>query len=223
MPINLNNDWKELLTDEFEKDYYIQLCKTLKDEYKDKLIYPKMNEIYNALHYTSYIDTKVIIIGQDPYHGVNQAHGLCFSVKKEVTIPPSLLNIYKELRDDVGCSIPNHGSLIDWAKQGVLLLNTVLTVRAGSPASHRNIGWEIFTDNIINLLNKKENPLVFILWGKYAQSKEKFITNKIHHIIKSSHPSPFSAHRGFFGSKPFSQTNTYLISNENDPINWQID
>jgi uracil-DNA glycosylase len=223
MSVILKNDWNSLLQEEFSKDYYLKLRKFLIEEYKTKTIYPNMNDIFNALHYTAYKDVKVVILGQDPYHGPNQAHGLSFSVKPGVQTPPSLKNIYKELNKDLGCYIPNNGYLKKWADQGVLLLNTVLTVRAGEANSHKGKGWEIFTDKIISLLNEREDPIVFILWGNNAISKESIITNPWHYIIKSVHPSPLSASRGFFGSNPFSKTNKFLISLEKDPIDWQID
>ncbi|MCT4508389.1 MAG: uracil-DNA glycosylase [Tepidibacter sp.] len=219
----LKNDWQNLLKDEFEQDYYLKLRSFLVDEYKTKTIYPDMYDIFNALHYTQYKDVKVIILGQDPYHGPDQAHGLSFSVKPNVAIPPSLKNIYKELNSDLGCYIPNNGYLKKWADQGVMLLNTVLTVRASQANSHKNIGWEHFTDKIINLLNDRDDPIVFILWGKNAQSKIKIIKNPQHFIIKSVHPSPLSAHRGFFGSKPFSKANEFLISIGKEPVDWQIE
>lgn len=223
MSVILKNDWSSLLKEEFSKDYYLNLRKFLIEEYKTKIIYPNMNDIFNALHYTAYKDVKVVILGQDPYHGPNQAHGLSFSVKPGVQTPPSLKNIYKELNKDVGCYIPNNGYLKKWADQGVLLLNTVLTVREGEANSHKGKGWEIFTDKIISLLNEREDPIVFILWGNNAISKESIITNPCHYIIKSVHPSPLSASRGFFGSNPFSKTNKFLISLEKHPIDWQID
>lgn len=219
----LNNDWNHLLKDEFKKEYYKKLRQFLIEEYKTKTVYPEMNDIFNALEFTSYKDTKVLILGQDPYHGPNQSHGLAFSVKKGVKIPPSLKNIYKELNNDLGCYIPNNGYLKSWADQGVLLLNTVLTVRAHEPNSHKNKGWEIFTDKIINLLNERTDPVVFILWGNPAIAKTKLITNNRHYIITSVHPSPLSASRGFFGSKPFSKTNHFLRSINKTPINWQIE
>ena len=175
------------------------------------------------MHLTSFADTKAVIIGQDPYHNDNQAHGLCFSVKPQVAVPPSLQNIYKELHDDLGLKVPNHGYLVKWAEQGVLMLNAVLTVQAHQAGSHRRLGWEQFTDRIITLLNDRKDPIVFILWGAFAQSKEKLITNPIHLVIKSAHPSPLSAYGGFFGSKPFSKTNEFLIKNGKTPIDWQID
>lgn len=217
------NDWQNLLEDELEKDYYLKLRKFLIGEYRTRTIYPDMYDIFNALHYTPYNDVKVVILGQDPYHGPNQAHGLSFSVKPGVQAPPSLINIYKELNSDLGCYIPNNGYLKKWADQGVMLLNTALTVRAGQANSHRNIGWEHFTDKIISLLNDREDPIVFILWGSNAQSKMSIIRNPGHHIIKAPHPSPLSAHRGFFGSKPFSKTNKFLASIGKEPIDWQIE
>ncbi|GMQ63344.1 uracil-DNA glycosylase [Vallitalea maricola] len=217
------NDWQQLLDDEFDKEYYKKLRHQLKNEYSNYIIYPDMYDIFNALHYTSYEDVKVVILGQDPYHGPNQAHGLSFSVKKGVRIPPSLVNIYKELNNDLGCKIPSHGNLTKWAKQGILLLNASLTVRASKPSSHSKIGWQIFTDKIISLLNEREDPVVFILWGNYAISKEKLITGDRHYIIKSVHPSPLSASRGFFGSKPFSKANDFLKSINKEEIDWQID
>lgn len=219
----LKNDWNELLKDEFSKDYYLSLREFLKNEYTTKIIYPDKYDIFNALHYTSYKDVKVVILGQDPYHGPNQAHGLSFSVSPGVKIPPSLLNIYKELNSDLGCYIPNNGYLKKWADQGVLLLNTSLTVRAGEANSHKNKGWEIFTDKIISLINEKTDPVVFLLWGNTAINKKKLITNKQHLILSSTHPSPLSASRGFFGSKPFSKINKFLISVNKAPIDWQIE
>ena len=219
----LKNDWKNYLSSEFEKDYYKNLRQFLKNEYNSRVIYPNMYDIFNALHFTSYEDTKVVILGQDPYHGPKQAHGLSFSVNPGVKTPPSLVNIYKELHTDLNCYIPNNGYLKKWADQGVLLLNTVLTVRAGEANSHKNKGWEEFTTQVIKVLNKKETPVVFILWGNNAISKESLITNPKHLIIKSVHPSPLSASRGFFGSKPFSRTNDFLISTNQKPIDWQIE
>lgn len=219
----LKNDWKDLLNNEFESPYYLELRKFLISEYKSNIIYPNMYDIFNALHYTPYRKVKVVILGQDPYHGPNQAHGLSFSVKPGVPAPPSLVNIYKELHTDLNCYIPNNGYLKKWADQGVLLLNTVLTVRASEANSHRNKGWENFTNKIIELVNAKTEPVVFILWGKNAQEKQALITNPIHHIIKSVHPSPLSASRGFFGSRPFSRTNEYLKADGLSPIDWQIE
>ncbi|WP_142414051.1 uracil-DNA glycosylase [Hathewaya massiliensis] len=219
----LKNDWNELLNEEFSKEYYLNLRDFLINEYKTKTIYPDMHNIFNALHYTAYKDVKVVILGQDPYHGPNQSHGLSFSVKPGVKTPPSLVNIYKELHSDLDCYIPNNGYLEKWAHEGILLLNTVLTVRAGEPNSHKNKGWEKFTDKIISLINEKEDPVVFILWGKNAQSKTKLITNSKHYIIESVHPSPLSASRGFFGSKPFSKTNEFLKSIGKTEVDWQIE
>lgn len=219
----LKNDWHDLLENEFKKDYYLKLRDFLIKEYGSRTIYPDKHDIFNALHYTSYRDTKVVILGQDPYHGPGQAHGLSFSVKPGICPPPSLINIYKELSSDLGCYIPNNGYLKKWADQGVMLLNTVLTVRAGEANSHKNMGWEHFTDKVISLLNDKEDPIVFILWGKNAQSKLDIIRNPRHCVIKSVHPSPLSAHRGFFGSKPFSEANNFLASVNRGCIDWQID
>ncbi len=220
--VNLGNDWDKILADEWRKPYYILLRKFLKEEYQTKTIYPNMQNIFNALKYTAFEDVKAVIIGQDPYHGPNQAHGLCFSVQKGVDIPPSLQNIYKELESDVGFTAPNHGYLEHWAKQGVLMLNTVLTVRAGAAASHRNMGWEIFTDTVIEKLNAKKTPVVFLLWGKPAANKAAKITNPLHLKLEAPHPSPLSAYRGFFGSKHFSKANEYLVKNGVSPIDWQI-
>ena len=218
----IGNDWDEVLDNEFDKPYYQALREFLNNEYSNHTIYPLPKYIYTALKLTTYADTKVVILGQDPYHEPNQAHGLAFSVGKNVEIPPSLQNIYKELHDDMGCTIPNHGYLVDWAKQGVLLLNTVLTVRARQANSHKGRGWEELTDTIIKKLNEKDTPVVFILWGANARSKKAFITSPKHLIIESVHPSPLSAYNGFFGSKPFSKTNNFLITNGLKPIDWQI-
>jgi uracil-DNA glycosylase len=218
----LKNDWNIYLESEFQKDYYIKLRKFLASEYKSTAIYPNMYDIFNALNFTPYENVKVVILGQDPYHGPNQSHGLSFSFNLGVKTPPSLVNIYKELNMDLGCYIPNNGYLKKWADQGVLLLNTVLTVRAGEANSHKNKGWEEFTTKVIQVLNDKETPIVFILWGNNAISKSSLITNSKHIMIKSVHPSPLSASRGFFGSKPFSQTNNFLISTNQTPIDWQI-
>ncbi|MGN8913925.1 uracil-DNA glycosylase [Anaerofustis butyriciformans] len=223
MAIEFKNDWQDLLKDEFQKDYYKEIRKKLVYEYKHYKIYPDMFDIFNALHYTSYEDTKICIIGQDPYHGIGQAHGLSFSVRKGVAPPPSLLNIFKELEDDLGIKRPSTGCLEPWAKQGVLLLNAVLTVRANHAASHRNLGWEEFTDKIISLLNEREKPLVFILWGNFAISKKKLITNPNHLILTSPHPSPLSASRGFFGSHPFSKANKFLMEHGQTPIDFSLE
>ena len=220
--VNLGNDWDDILADEWQKPYYLELRKFLKQEYSTQTVYPNMNDIFNALKLTSFKDTKVVIIGQDPYHGFGQAHGLCFSVKKGVVPPPSLKNIYKELKSDVGFEIPSHGELTSWAKQGVLLLNNVLTVREGLPNSHKGKGWEIFTDRVIGELNKKETPVVFLLWGANAQKKAEIITNPKHFKLLSVHPSPLSASRGFFGCRHFSKTNEILQKNRINPINWEI-
>lgn len=221
--INFKNDWENLIKDEFNKDYYVKLREFLIKEYRSKTIYPNMHDIFNALHYTAYKDVKVVILGQDPYHGPNQAHGLSFSVKPGVPAPPSLMNMFKELQSDLGCYIPNNGYLKKWADQGILLLNTALTVEGGKANSHRNKGWEQFTDKIISTLNDREDPIVFILWGNNAQSKMSLITNPKHYIIKSVHPSPLSASRGFFGSKPFSKTNEFLKSIGRTSVDWQIE
>lgn len=220
--VNIGNDWDEILKDEWKKPYYILLRQFLKEEYKSRTVYPDMYDIFNALRYTAFKDVKAVILGQDPYHGAGQAHGLCFSVKKGVDIPPSLQNIYKEMQTDVGVTPPGHGQLTDLAEQGVLMLNTVLTVRAGQAASHRGQGWENFTDRVISELNKKQTPIVFLLWGRPAAEKAKIITNPLHLKLEAPHPSPLSAHRGFFGCKHFSKTNEFLISNGIEPINWQI-
>lgn len=217
-----HNDWAELLDDELKEPYYQDLRKFLIDEYSTKKIFPNMYDIFNALHFTSYAATKVVILGQDPYHEPGQAHGLSFSVLPNVPPPPSLLNIFKELRDDLGCFMPNNGCLKPWADQGVLLLNAVLTVRAHAANSHRGHGWEIFTDKIIRLLNDHERPLAFILWGNPARRKKMMITNPRHLIVESAHPSPLSASGGFFGSRPFSRVNKFLESIGETPIDWQI-
>ena len=217
-----NNDWDDLLKDEFKKPYYLNLRELLINEYKNFKIFPPAEDIFNAFKYTPYKDVKVLILGQDPYHNYSQAQGLSFSVRDGVKIPPSLMNIYKELHDDLKIEIPQSGSLVKWTGQGIMLLNTTLTVRAHSPMSHSKIGWEIFTDEVIKLLNEKPDPMVFILWGRHAQSKEKFITNDRHLIIKGPHPSPLSAHRGFFGSRPFSRANEFLKENNIEPPSWKL-
>ena len=218
----IGNEWDKLLNQEYEKDYFIKLKSFIIDEYKTKTIYPKMSEIFNAFLKTSYDDVKVVILGQDPYHGENEAEGLSFSVKVGIAKPPSLINIFSELQSDLGINPPNHGSLVHWAEQGVLLLNSTLTVVKDTPKSHSNRGWEIFTDEVIKLINKKDKPVVFILWGSDARSKKNLITNKKHLVIESAHPSPLSAYRGFFGSKPFSKTNDFLSKNGIKPIDWKI-
>lgn len=215
----LQNDWGEVLADEFEKPYYKELREFLKQAYRSERVFPPMEDIYNALRVTSYADTKVVILGQDPYHGPGQAHGLSFSVRPGVQPPPSLVNIFKEMEADIGCKRPDHGCLLGWAEQGVLLLNTTLTVAQGRPKSHAGHGWETLTDAIIQHLSERETPMVFILWGAHAQSKRKLISAR-HHIIQSPHPSPLSASRGFFGSRPFSRANAYLIQDGLDPIDW---
>lgn len=218
----LKNDWASLLEAEFKQPYYIKLRDFLKQEYTTKTVYPNPYHIFNALHYTSYDGVKVVILGQDPYHGPNQAHGLSFSVQPGVETPPSLRNIFKELQADLGCFIPNNGYLEKWAQQGVLLLNTVLTVRQGEAHSHKGRGWEMFTDRVITLLNNREKPVIFLLWGRPAQSKLALIDQSKHFIITSPHPSPLSASRGFFGSRPFSKVNQYLSQMGETEIDWQI-
>ncbi|MBO4359392.1 MAG: uracil-DNA glycosylase [Eubacteriaceae bacterium] len=217
------NDWGEYLYPEFEKPYYKDLRKKLAAEYRTRKVYPDMYDIFNAFHYTSYADMRVVIIGQDPYHDEGQAHGLCFSVRDGTALPPSLVNIYKELQDDLGIPPAKTGDLTPWARQGVLLLNSVLTVRAHQAASHRFLGWETFTDRVISIANEKTTPVAFILWGAFAQSKASLITEERHLIIKSAHPSPLSAHRGFFGSRPFSRVNDFLLSTGQKPIDWRIE
>ena len=220
--VNLGNDWDGILADEFSKDYYKNLRQFLKQEYSTRQIYPPMNDIFNALKASSFEDTKVVIIGQDPYHAFGQAHGMCFSVKRGVQPPPSLKNIFKELESDVGFKYTGHGELTSWAEQGVLLLNTVLTVREASPNSHKGKGWEEFTDRVILELNKKQSPVVFLLWGANAKNKAKLITNPIHIKLETVHPSPLSAYNGFFGCKHFSKANDILIKSGKKPIEWQI-
>lgn len=218
----IGNSWDNLLKDEYEKEYFKKLETFIIEEYKNKTVYPKMSEIFKAFIQTSYDNVKVVILGQDPYHGEGEAEGLSFSVKIGIQKPPSLINIFTELKNDLGFEIPKNGSLIPWAKQGVLLLNSTLTVVKDTPKSHSNKGWEIFTDEVIKLINNKKTPVVFILWGSDARSKKALITNKIHCVIESPHPSPLSAYRGFFGSKPFSKANAFLIKNNITPINWEI-
>lgn len=219
----LSNDWMEALKGEFGKPYYRELFYKVKEEYAHYQVFPPADDIFNAFHLTPLSEVKVVIIGQDPYHNVGQAHGLCFSVKKGVDVPPSLVNIYKELNDDLGCKIPNHGCLTKWAEQGVLMLNTVLTVRAHQANSHRGIGWEQFTDAAIRELNEQDRPIVYILWGSPAQKKASMLNNPKHLILKAPHPSPLSAYRGFFGSRPFSKTNEFLTEHGVEPIDWQIE
>lgn len=221
---NFGNSWDALMAPEAEKDYYKALREFLKYEYLKSgvPIYPEMNNIFNAFRYTDYNDVRAVIIGQDPYHGAGQAHGLCFSVQKGIQKPPSLVNIFKELESDLGITPPNHGELTDWAKNGVMLLNAVLTVRDGAAGSHRAKGWEIFTDRAISLLNEREEPIVFLLWGGYARAKKALITNNRHLILECAHPSPLSAYNGFFGCKHFSKCNEFLRSIGKEEINWQI-
>ena len=220
--VNLGNDWDKLLKEEFNKPYYLALRQFLIEEYRTQVIYPPKEDLFNALKATSYQDTKVVILGQDPYHGLGQAHGMAFSVNPGIAIPPSLRNIYKELQDSLGCSIPDNGYLMPWAKQGVLLLNTVLTVRAGQPQSHQNKGWEILTDEIIKLLNQKDETVIFLLWGSPAKKKMNLITNPKHVVLTAVHPSPLSAHRGFFGCNHFKQVYEILERQGRETIDWQI-
>lgn len=220
--VKLGNSWDGLLAEEFSKDYYQELRKNLALEYKTRTIYPAMDNIFNALKYTSYEDVKVLMLGQDPYHGPNQAHGLCFSVQKGVDKPPSLKNMFKELESDLGITPPSHGCLTDWARQGILLLNTVLTVREGEPNSHKKLGWTIFTDRIIQLLNERPDPVIFVLWGRNALEKLPLITNSHHYVLSAAHPSPLSASRGFFGCKHYSKINEILVSMGKKPIDWRI-
>ncbi|MCQ2492113.1 MAG: uracil-DNA glycosylase [Lachnospiraceae bacterium] len=219
----ISNDWAPHLKPEYGKPYYKDLYYKINEEYQNYKIFPPADDIFNAFHLTPLANVKAVILGQDPYHNDGQAHGLCFSVKPPVEAPPSLVNIYKELQDDLGCYIPNHGYLNKWAQQGVLMLNTVLTVRAHQANSHRGIGWEEFTDAAIRILNEQDRPIVFILWGRPAQQKAKMLNNPNHLILKAPHPSPLSAYRGFFGSKPFSQTNAFLTAHGVAPIDWQIE
>lgn len=219
----IGNKWDQLLKDEYQKEYFTNLMEFIKKEYKEKTIYPKQNEVFNAFRYTDFDDLKVVILGQDPYHGPNQAEGLSFSVSNSVLKPPSLKNIFKELESDLQIPFPESNSLKPWAKQGVLLLNAVLTVEEHKPTSHKDKGWETFTDDIIKIINQKEEPVVFILWGAYARNKKSLITNLNHYIIESAHPSPFSARNGFFGSKPFSKTNNFLKSKGLKEIDWKVE
>lgn len=221
--VNIGNEWDKLLAEEFGKDYYLRLREFLKAEYSSRNIFPPMNDIFNALRYTSYSDVKAVILGQDPYHGMGQAHGLCFSVKRGVQPPPSLQNIFKELNADLGIQPPSHGELTAWAKSGVLLLNTALTVREGQANSHRGQGWEILTDRVIELLNERQQPIVFILWGGNARAKAKLITNPAHLVLQCAHPSPLSAYNGFFGCRHFSKTNEFLKRNGVEPIDWRLE
>ncbi len=219
----ISNDWLPAMQGEFQKIYYKKLHQTIMQEYQTRQIFPDADDIFNAFHLAPLKDVKVVIFGQDPYHNIGQAHGLCFSVKPGVEIPPSLQNIYKELQDDLGCYIPDNGYLVKWAEQGVLMLNTVLTVRAHQANSHRGIGWEEFTDAAIRILNEQDRPIVFILWGRPAQMKKSMLNNPKHLILEAPHPSPLSAYRGFFGSKPFSKTNHFLSEHGLEPIDWQIE
>lgn len=218
----MDESWKNLLDDELSKNYFVKLEELLQAEMRDYEVYPKREHVFNAFNYSSFEDTKVVILGQDPYHDVNQAHGLCFSVQKGVKIPPSLRNMYKELEADLGIEAPGHGCLTEWAKQGILMLNTCLTVRAHEAASHSKFGWQQFTDAVISYLNQRKKPIIFVLWGNYAKSKKKLITNDWHFVIESAHPSPLSARRGFFGSKPYSKINQILVSLDEKPINWRL-
>ncbi len=218
----ITNDWLPVIGDEFKKDYYIQLRNFLIAEYSTKTIYPKADDIFNAFHYTPYSKLKVMILGQDPYHGINQAHGLCFSVLKGIAPPPSLVNIYTELKNDIGFNPPQHGFLKKWADEGVFMLNTVLTVKAGQANSHRGRGWEIFTDATIKAVNQIERPIVIMLWGRPAQEKKVFLNNPKHFVLTAPHPSPLSAFRGFFGCKHFSRCNEFLNQNEIEPVDWQV-
>jgi uracil-DNA glycosylase len=219
----ITNDWLKAVGEEFRQPYYADLYQFVKSEYQHYRVYPEADHIFDAFHLTPLKEVKAVIIGQDPYHNEGQAHGLCFSVKPGIEIPPSLVNIYKELQDDLGCYIPNNGFLEKWAKQGVLLLNTVLTVRAHQAFSHQGKGWERFTDAVIRAVNEQDRPIVFILWGRPAQSKKSMLTNPKHLILEAPHPSPLSAFRGFFGSKPFSKTNEFLVKHGIEPIDWQIE
>ncbi len=221
--IKMDNDWQSILENEFNKEYYNELNKYIIKEYDNHVVFPKWDDLFTAFNLTPYNKVKVVILGQDPYHNEGQSHGLCFSVKPHVAIPPSLVNIYKELSEDCGCYIPNNGYLEKWARQGVLLLNTVLTVRAHEPNSHQGKGWEMFTDAVICEVNKIDRPVVFILWGNPARKKKSMLNNPKHLILEGPHPSPLSSYRGFFGSKPFSKSNEFLIANGLEPIDWQIE
>ena len=219
----ITEKWDKILEVEYKKEYFIKLLKTLQIEYRTKTIFPPKHDVFRAMRLTDYDNIKVVILGQDPYHGEGEAEGLSFSVRDGIRKPPSLKNIFKELEDDLGYKEPQSGSLVKWAKEGVLLLNSLLTVEKDKPLSHKKLGWERFTDEIIKKINEKETPVVFILWGAYAKSKKNYITNKNHYIIESTHPSPFSARNGFFGSKPFSKTNKFLISKKISPVNFKLD
>lgn len=219
----VKNEWTPFLKAEFEKDYFKKLATFIHEEYETKQIYPPKQNVFAAFENTDFPDVKVVILGQDPYHQPHQAHGMCFSVQKGVKIPPSLLNMYKELQNDLGYSIPKHGYLMPWAKQGVFLLNTILTVEDSKPLSHKGKGWEQFTDEVIKKLNKREKPMVFVLWGRNARDKRILITNKNHLILEAAHPSPLSAHAGFFGSRPYSKINEFLLKTNQEPIQWRIE
>lgn len=219
----IENDWLEVVGEEFKKPYYKELYQFVRAEYSNRIIYPAIDDIFNAFHLTPLSQVKVLILGQDPYHNVGQAHGLCFSVKPEIEVPPSLENIYKELQDDLGCYIPNNGYLVKWAKQGVLMLNTVLTVRAHNAYSHQKHGWEQFTDAVIHGVNAQDRPIVYLLWGRPAQAKIPMLTNPQHLILKAPHPSPLSAYRGFFGCRHFSKANEFLTEHGLAAIDWQIE
>ena len=219
----INKKWDEILAEEMKKDYFKKLGIFVKNEYRTKTVFPPYQNIFDALRFTDYDEVKVVILGQDPYHNQGQAHGLCFSVQPDVAIPPSLKNIYKELQSDLGCAIPNNGYLVKWAKQGILMLNTVLTVRAHKPLSHQGKGWEQFTDAIIEAVNAQDRPIVYMLWGKPAQRKASMLNNPKHLVLKAAHPSPLSASHGFFGCKHFSQANQFLEENGMQPIDWQIE
>lgn len=221
--MHIGNEWDALLADEIRKDYYLQLREFLKQEYSTHRIYPPMEDIFNALRHTSYSDVRAVILGQDPYHGAGQAHGMCFSVKKGTPPPPSLQNIFKEIKAELGYDPPPHGELTAWADSGVLLLNTVLTVREGQANSHRGKGWEKFTDRIIQLLNERQQPIVFLLWGGNARAKASLITNPKHLVLQCAHPSPLSAYNGFFGCGHFVRTNEFLVQHGMQPINWKLD
>jgi len=216
------NDWDDILKEEMQQPYFQELMSWLDEEYKEHTVYPPRDLLFQALRLTPYSEVKAVILGQDPYHGAGQAEGLSFSVQPGVKVPPSLRNIYIELKEDMGVATPSHGSLVSWGKHGVLLLNTALTVREGKPASHRGKGWERFTDTIIRLLNEREQPMVFLLWGNHAGEKEELINTEHHLVIRSAHPSPFAARKGFFGSRPFSRTNAFLEQHGQQPVDWAI-
>ena len=219
----ITKKWDEILKEEYQKDYFINMLKHLQIQYRNKTIFPPKHDVFKAMRLTDYDDIKVVIIGQDPYHGIGEAEGLSFSVQEGIRKPPSLKNIFKELKDDLGYNEPESGSLIKWAKEGVLLLNAILTVEKDKPLSHKGLEWERFTDEVIKKINEREKPVVFILWGNFAKSKKRLITNPNHYIIESAHPSPFSARYGFFGSRPFSKANNYLISKKISPVNFKLD